>query len=163
MNRFSLSNSVLSISHRQFIKLTSEFKRAATKVFGQECVMEVRVMNTMKLTSHFDDGFGQATDDYNKANTAVFADDAAKISRDAWKRAVYVEAIISPLNQASAPSGFAHAEFKGETRRQATFYIQGQNPSIDADKIMRNANPMMWPGDGYSCNTEKAPFAFGIA
>ncbi len=152
MTRWSLSNLFWSISFDQFRSLTQEFKAAAEASFGTECGLEVKALKNTKVYTTFADNDIQGDLDYlNNLNLLASATSLDEITEDVWDKAGYVEVILHPKDKASAPNyAFAHAEFKGELRRTASFYIQPDGG--DARDRMISENRRMYAGEGWGGN-----------
>lgn len=156
MTRWSLKNIFQAVSHQQFQNYTTQLRDAAEKSFGTPCQMDIRIMNDTKVyTTYCDDGLQESMDAINDAHTLLRTDDVANVSESLWNNARYVEVTVNPVNPAAAPAyAFAHAEFKGNEPRQATFYIQPDGE--DAKAAMIKQNPRNIVGDGFTSNGSRS-------
>lgn len=132
--RWGIKNLMMSMSHRQFIALTTEFKQAAEGFFGTPCKLEVRAMTAPKVYSTFmlDDDVQGNLDRANDERTILKTEDLSTITPEVWKSARYVDVVVRPVDEKKAPDyAFGTAEFKGRHSSQATFYIQAGNKRDD--------------------------------
>ena len=152
MTRWSISNRFLPISYEEFTSLSERFKQAAEASFGTECKMQVKAMTAPKVYTTFcDDEIQSGLDEINAARTLSLPE-SDRLSEKDWDRARYVELVINPVNPELAPSfAFAHAEFKGVTPRQATFYIQPDGEEVK-DTMISTRKFLQSTGDGFSSN-----------
>lgn len=164
MTRWSLSNYFFSISHDQFVAMTTQLKDAAEQSFGTACNFNITARKQPKLyTTFVDDEIQGGIDILNKPHVLLQTDQVAAITPDIWKEAKYVEVSILPADKEKAPfAAFAHAEFKGTAPREATFYVQPDGKTV-MHKLMA-AHPRSIVADGYGGNGVRdgaVPFGIG--
>jgi hypothetical protein len=155
MTRFSISNLLLPISFAQFSAMVHEYKQIAELSFGTPCSMQIKAMNRIKMTSSFmhDDDTMEWMDEHNRKAVFFEASELSAFPSEMFDKAVYVEVVIAPVDKSAAPNyAFAHVEFKGSRRRQATFYIQPDGE--DSASGLRKKFPFQIFGDGYTHNTD---------
>jgi hypothetical protein len=152
MNRWSLSNLLLPISHEQFVDLTTQFKKAAEYSFGTKCKLQISALSDVKhYTTYDDDDIQRDLDEHNKKNTILETANLGEISKDLWKRAAYVSVTVTPVDAAKATQyAFGTMEFKGICPKQATFYIQSDDESVR--KYVLSLNRTKLVGDGFDSN-----------
>jgi hypothetical protein len=150
--RWSISNLLISVSHGEFVSMTTQFQTAAEVAFGTTCALDIKLMSaSRRYTTFANDRIQGNLDDINKGNTWLTTSSLAEITRGLWKRARYVQAIVRPVDESAAPRfAFGCAEFKGERPRQATFYIQPDGESARAAMIRKYPRKLI--GDGYTSN-----------
>jgi hypothetical protein len=155
-SRWSFGNYIWPISHKQFIELVAQFKKAAEESFGTECSLEISALRDPKIYTTFcDSEIEQSLKLINDAQTVVATKNLADVTPELWKQAGYVEVEVRPLDEKKAPaSAFGHVEFKGRLPLQANFYIQpdGEN----AKRAMLARNPSMSVGDGFESNGKRS-------
>ena len=155
MTRFSISNLLLSISFAQFSAMVREYKQIAERSFGTPCSMQIKAMHSIKMTSSFmhDDDTMEWMAETNRKAVFFEASELSAFPSEMFDKAVYVEVVIAPVDKSAAPNyAFAHLEFKGSRRRQATFYIQPDGE--DSASGLRKKFPFQIFGDGYTHNTD---------
>ena len=106
-DRFSLSNRLFEISHRDFRALTHSFRRAVETAFGQECSLEITGVSRIKPD-------GEQT-------VAFKASSPEDVTASQWKDAAYVSLKLRPVERRSNLT--ASAEFKGFFTRRASFSV----------------------------------------
>jgi hypothetical protein len=149
MTRWSLNNIVLPVSHKQFVDLTTQFKKAAEDSFGTECKLNIIALSTIQpfTTVVYEDSLDYL-DQRKKADTILETADVGAVSKALWKSAAYVEVSVDPLDKGKATaSAWGQIAFKGDHPRRATFYIQPDG--VDARKSVLKQNFRKLAGDGY--------------
>lgn len=155
MTRFSISNLLLPISFAQFCAMVQEYQQFAERSFATPCSLQIKAMNRIKMTSTFmhDDDTMEWIDEQNRKAVFRETSELSVFPSEIFDRAVYIEVIIAPVDKSAAPNyAFAHVEFKGSRRRQATFYIQPDGE--DAVSCLRKKFRFQIFGDGYTHNTD---------
>lgn len=155
MTRFSISNLLLSISFAQFSAIVREYKQIAERSFGTPCRMEIKAYRSMKMTSSFmhDDDTTEWMAETNRKAVFFEASELSAFPSEMFDKAVYVEVVIAPVDKSAAPNyAFAHVEFKGSRRRQATFYIQPAGE--ESVSVLRKKFPLKLVGDGMNHNSD---------
>lgn len=146
MSRFALSNRFFKISHRDFFSLATAFKTAAEKSFGTPCHVKVTGLSTPKVYTTFaDDDLQSSVDLFNQSRTIFVASEIHQVSKSLFDQSAYLCLHVNPVDpaQASNPSAFGYAEFKGNAPYQAAFYIQCEVKQGAAEEAMREAFPRM--------------------
>ena len=159
MTRWSLGNSLMPISHEQFIDLTTQFKKTAEQSFGTECRLQIRALNdTKKFTTFWDDDLQRDLDEENRANTILETANLSDVTKSLWKKAAYLEVTVRPIYENHAPKcAFGHVEFKGARPRQATFYLQPDGEDAKKSVLAQNRDRYKWVGDGFTSNGSRNP------
>lgn len=160
MSRWSLSNRFKAISYDQAGSYVSQFKAAAEKSFGTECVLDITLLRANKVyTTFWDDDLQSSLDATNNANTILKTNNHAEVTPELWNQAAYVEVSVRPVDPSKAPKeyAFGHLEFKGSRPRQATFYIQPDGEEAMQEMLATKAFGVV-VGDGYASNGENSGF-----
>jgi hypothetical protein len=135
--------------------MVQEYQQFAERSFATPCSLQIKAMNRIKMTSTFmhDDDTMEWIDEQNRKAVFRETSELSVFSSEIFDRAVYIEVIIAPVDKSAAPNyAFAHVEFKGSRRRQATFYIQPDGE--DAVSCLRKKFRFQIFGDGYTHNTD---------
>ena len=151
MNRWSIGNYILPITHRQFIALTEQFKTAAERSFGTTCNLEIEVLREAKLYTTFVDDEIQSNLDSINLMGAIHTANIQDVTTEVWKKAGHVTVTLRPADPTKThPHAFAVVEFKGVRPRQATYYIQPRG-EMAAFEVLDN-NRFKLIGDGHDGN-----------
>jgi hypothetical protein len=157
MIEWSLSNFLLPISYRQFVDLTTQFKKAAEHSCGAECKLQFCVLNIpKKYTEYKEADIQRNAAGTNKAYT--FFKPGEMIGRNLWKKAAYVAVFVIPPADSKAYV-IGSVEFKGCRPKQATFCILSDDEGAKREILMQNRGKRV--GDGVLSNYISPADLFG--
>lgn len=150
MNRWSLSNKIMPITHTQFLALTMEFMDACAHSWRGPVKPEITLYKAPQLYTTFmlEPEERAHIDDYNDSITLLKTDLFKDVTPINWDIAQHATVTLRPTqHDYTIEHAFSHIEFKGNFNRRATYYIQPGGSQI-RDAILRN-HPYMTRGDGY--------------
>ena len=152
MNRWHLRKFFNEVSLAEFKSAIDAMKTGMEKSCGAIDV-KVTAYDALKESITSWDDFIQACLDERNEEKVIATVNADELNDTLWKRAVYIEATLSPVDPALAPdSAFGNIEAKGLLSRVMNFYVQSDD---HGDSIQKDTNTPFkyWiKGDGMQSN-----------
>jgi hypothetical protein len=153
--RLSIGNRFSAISFSQFQALVADFKELTENSFGAPCSLQISAMNQTKLTTtHWpDEHVISHMNEVNESATFFKTDDPLLVTSDIFDAAAYLDVVFRPAEWGTTPDfAFAHAEFKGNYPRRATFYIQPGD--VSGFRSLKENHCSMVFGDGFDSHCD---------
>jgi len=158
MQRWSISNYFNTISHAQFVSLSTHFARVASDNFGVPCRTAIRAYSGIPGPVY---NTGNRYDALFVEKPPVLIAEAARpedLSEQDWKRAKYVEMTVLPENSRNELGfSFGKAQFKGYYPFQGTFTLLGGKPGAKEEHAAPFRGPLFKGrliGDGTYSNSD---------
>ncbi len=141
MERWTIENPKKDISAEQFVDLTRNFKEAVEKSFGADFKLSIKAYSSLKLSPVYDEGLMNiCCDAFNEDNMICETDSPEKIAA-MWDQAKHIEIILKPRSDSEKlKAAFVHAEFKGDTPKQALFYVQPKKEGVKDAMLAKHEN-----------------------
>ncbi|MBI1363511.1 MAG: hypothetical protein GC134_05965 [Proteobacteria bacterium] len=160
MERISWKSWVMPMSAVELAYAVTTLHDAMAADFGKPMKVVIQCYSGLPYTSNFlhDDGVEEWMASENaKRVFATFSSPADPGYKEAFDKAVYVRAVVSPVETGERDTTFGSIDAKGNAPRVLAFYVQGNCDDVACEAVITKVRAArhvgMRLGDGYEDHT----------